>query len=254
MALLRPSATVFVLLIGLVGCDFLVRLGEDLKLSADSASLGVGESVQLMVRQKASWFSTTPLLDPARTTYTTTSESALIVEPDGRVTCVGTYGRPQESAWVSATNGQRHGHLSFELSPLGPGPTLDFMVESTDLPLVPDNARSPFVPCCSPPLALREGQQMRFKVRDRASGRELTSSTAGTRYTLFFGSGVPNDMHPSIVTGGPDTLSARSFLLNDEEGVITAPSSLGRLNYGRVIVFFRNRDRVGWRPVVVVHR
>jgi len=95
---------------------------------------------------------------------------------------------------------------------------------------------------------------MRFKVQARASGRDLTSSATGTRYTLFVGSGVPNDQRPSIITGDSDAVSARSFLLDATQGAITAPDSIARRNYARVIVFFRNGDLVGWREIVVIHR
>lgn len=247
-----PAA--FLILVGLTGCDLLVRWGEDLKLTAARTSLGIGESVRITVHEKVSWFRTAELTDPSKTIFRTTSESALVVEPDGWVTCVGTYGRPRESAWISATNGKRHGHLSFDLGPDGPGPTLEFITAPTDLPPLPDNAQSPFVPCCSTPLALKEGQQMRFKVQARASGRDLSSSATGTRYTLFFGSGEPNDQRPSIITGGSDAVSAKSFLLDEKQGVITAPDSIARQNFARVIVFFRNGDLVGWREIVVIHK
>jgi hypothetical protein len=235
---------VIVLVMGLVGCDFLVRLREDLELTAARTSLGLGESVRVMVHKKSSWFRALPLTDPSKTIYATTSESALLVEPDGQVTCVGTNGRPRESAWISAWNGQDHGHLSFDLRREGPGPTLE-LVSSTD-------SQSPFVPCCSTPLALKEGQQMRFRIRARGSGRDLTTSEAGTRYTLFVGSGVPNDPRPSIITGGSDAVSARTVLLDDEQGTITAPASIARMNRARVIVLFRHGELVGWQEIVVI--
>jgi len=95
---------------------------------------------------------------------------------------------------------------------------------------------------------------MRFRIQSRASRRELTSSATGTRYTLFVGSGVPNDPLPSVVTGGPDTVTARTFLLDDERGTVTAPDSIGRMNYARVIVFFRNGPLVGCWGLVVIHK
>jgi len=244
-----------VLLTALAGCD-LVRhwWGEQLTLTATTTSLGVGESVRVSVRRKVAWFWSGDLADPSQTRYATTSESALVVEPDGQATCVGTYGRPYESAWVSASNGAAYGHLSIDLRPDGPGPTLELVPVSRDLPVLPDDARSIFVPCCSAPLALREGQRMRFTIQARASGRDLTSSASGTRYTLFFGSGEPNDPHPEVVTGGPAVLSATTFRLDAREGTMTAPASIGRLNRGRVIVFFRNETLVGWREVVIIHR
>lgn len=239
---------------GLAGCDLLLGLGEDLKLTAERTSLGVGESVLVTVQRKLAWFRRAELTDPSNITYWTTSSSALVVEPDGWVTCVGTYGSPTESAWISATHGESHGHLSFDLRSEGPGPTLDLISATADLPPVPDKAQSPLAPCCSTLLALKEGQQMRFKIQSRASRRDLTSSATGTRYTLFFGSGVPNDPHPSRITGGSDAVSARSFILDDRQGVITAPESIGRLNHARVIVFFRNGPLVGWRGIVVIHK
>jgi len=36
--------------------------------------------------------------------------------------------------------------------------------------------------------------------------------------------------------------------------VITAPDSIARQNFARVIVFFRNGDLVGWREIVVIHK
>ncbi len=254
-ARLTRSLAAMAIVTGLAGCDLLLRLGEDLKLTAERTSLGVGQSVQVIVQKKVSWFRTAELTDSSNTTYWTTSESALVVEPDGWVTCVGTNGASTESAWISATNGKSHGHLSFDLRSEGPGPTLDLVTAGADLSPVPDTVlRSPFVPCCSTLLALNEGQQMRFKVQSRASRRELTSSATGTRYTLFFGSGVPNDPHPSRITGGPDAVTARSFTLDDKQGVITAPGSIGRLNHARVIVFFRNGPLVGWREIAVIHK
>jgi hypothetical protein len=253
-ARLKRWPAAFVIAIGLMGCDLLVRWGEDLKLTAARTSLGIGESVRVTVQKKVSWFRTAELTDPSKTVYTTTSESLLVVEPDGWVTCVGTSGRSRESAWISATNGDGHGHLSFDLSREGPGPTLDFITAPTHLPPPADDAQSPFVPCCSTPQALQEGQQLRFKVQVRASGRDLTSSATGTRYTLFFGSGIPNDQRPSIITGGPDAVSARSFLVDEKQGAITAPDSIARLNHARVIVFFRNGDLVGWREIVVFRK
>jgi hypothetical protein len=35
---------------------------------------------------------------------------------------------------------------------------------------------------------------------------------------------------------------------------MTAPTSIGKLNHARVIVFFRNEALLGWREIVVIHR
>jgi len=251
---LTRLAAAVALATGCVGCDLLLRLREDLELTADSTSLGAGESVRVSVQKKASWFRAAGPMDPSQTTYWTTSESMLVVEPDGWVTCVGTAGQPTESAWIAANNGASHGHLIFGLRPDGPGPTLELVTATADMPSVPQKAQGPFAPCCSTLLALKEGQQMRFRIQSRATRRELTSSETGTRYTLFFGSGIPNDSRPSVITGGPDTVTARTFLLDDKQGVMTAPDTIGSLNYARVIVFFRNGPLVGWREIVVIHK
>jgi len=95
---------------------------------------------------------------------------------------------------------------------------------------------------------------MRFRIRARGSGRDLTTSEAGTRYTLFVGSGVPNDLRPSIITGGSDAVSAKGVLLEDKQGAITAPDSIARMNRARVIVLFRHGDVVGWQEIVVIRK
>jgi hypothetical protein len=228
---------------GLASCGF----GGDLQVSAPRTTLGVGESVRLAVKAKGA--AAPPSLSGIR--YWTASESSLVVEPDGRVTCVGTHGLPSESTRITAALGPSHGVLDFSLLPTGPGPKLELAADS-GVPL-PENARSRAVPCCAEVLVLREGQTVRYAIRERSTGRDLTAAATGTVCTLFFGSGVPNDPSPSIITGGPDTL-AKEFRLDDRVREITAPPSIGRLNRGRIVVFFRNGDLAGWREVVVIHR
>lgn len=92
--------------------DSAVKVREKLQLDAPTTTLRVGESTQVTVRKKLSWLRTRELEKPSETSFSTTSESALVVEPDGKVTCVGTYGRSQEGAWVSAYNGRSGGHLA----------------------------------------------------------------------------------------------------------------------------------------------
>jgi len=230
------------------GCQFGLR--EDLRVRASKSTLRIGQSVQLSAERKLGWFRAT-VVEPSRVSYFTTSESMLVVESDGRITCVGTHGRPLESAWITASSGKSDGHLSFELLPDGPGPTLEFVAESTEP--VPADAQSQWIPCCSEPLALTEGHQLKFAVRERSSGRDLTSAATGTRYTLFYGSGVPNDPQPSIVTGSVDGVSAKNFRLDSDKGIATAPESIGRWNRARVIVFVRNGELVGWREIVIIH-
>lgn len=49
-------------------------------------------------------------------------------------------------------------------------------------------------------------------------------------------------------------MSATTVRLDTGAGTLTAPPSIGRLNWARVIVFFRNEALVGWREIVVIHR
>ena len=53
---LTRLAAAVALATGCVGCDLLLRLREDLELTADSTSLGAGESVRVSVQKKAPWF------------------------------------------------------------------------------------------------------------------------------------------------------------------------------------------------------
>ena len=109
----------------------------------------------------------------------------LMVEPDGTATCVGTHGKSSESAWILATNGNDHGHIAFDLQPFGPGPALEIVTEAA-------RQNQPSQLCCGVPLVvLREGEQLKYKViRHAAPHEDLTLSST---YTLFFGSGLPND-------------------------------------------------------------
>lgn len=224
---------------------------ETLRVEAPKSTLRIGESIQLKVERKLSWFRTAPLEESAKPTYSTTSESLLVVEPDGKATCVGTHGQRAESAWIGALSGQSYGHLQFDLLPDGPGPTLDVAIDSPQ-PL-PKSAQSPWKPCCSEPVGLVEGHQLQFRIRERSSGHDLTSLTTGTKYTLFFGSGVPNDGQPSIIAGGGYDVSARNVRLDADKGTLTAPESIGKLNRAEVTVFVRNGELVGWREVDIIH-
>jgi hypothetical protein len=106
--------------------------------------------------------------------------------------------------------------------------------------------------CCGGAVAvLKEGAQLKYKViRHAAPHEDLTASSA---YTLFFGSGIPNDPHPSVVTGGPDYVSAKNVRLDREHGTITAPISIGKLNWGRVIVFVRHGNLAGSKAIAIHH-
>lgn len=248
MKALKASG-VGLVLASLIGCTWLMdsalKSSETLELQASRTSLGVGESARISVRKKKSWFRTAELSNPQKTIYSTTSESMLMVEPDGTATCVGTHGKSSESAWILATNGNDHGHIAFDLQPFGPGPALEIVTEAA-------RQNQPSQLCCGVPLVvLREGEQLKYKViRHAAPHEDLTLSST---YTLFFGSGLPNDAQPSVVTGGPDYVSSRNVRLDREHGTITAPPSIGRLNWGTIIVFVRQGGLVGWKEISITH-
>ncbi len=71
-----------------------------------------------------------------------------MVEPDGRVTCVGTGGRTEDEIWVSAVKDRDSGHISFDLLEKGPGPTLDFLVPEISRPAAIPDDYVRFAPCC----------------------------------------------------------------------------------------------------------
>jgi hypothetical protein len=208
----------------------------------------VGESARISVRKKKSWFRTAELANPEKTVYSTTSESMLVIEPDGTATCVGTQGKISGTAWIGATNGKDHGHLAFDLQSVGPGTTLDIVTEAA----THQNGEQTSQLCCNGAFAvLMEGTQLKYKViRHAAPHEDLTASSA---YTLFFGSGVPNDPHPSVVTGGPDYVSAKNVRLDRQHATITAPISIGRLNWGTVILFVRHGNLAGWKEIAIKH-
>jgi hypothetical protein len=242
-----------VLLMCLSGCiwlaDSATKLTERLAVHASKTTLGVGESARITVRKKDGL--KTLEVDPNKTTYFTTSELVLVVEPDGTATCVGTYGRPTESAWITADNGSDHGHLSFDLQQSGPGPSLELITEPTQTISHPGQGDQ-FIACCTSGLVvLKEGEQMKYRIVRRAGPHE--DVTASSTYVLFFGSGVPNDPHPSVITGSPDYVSSRNVRVDKEHGTITAPASIGRSNRQSVIVFVRHGDLVGWREIAITH-
>jgi hypothetical protein len=86
----------------LTGFDEVSKVSEKLRVTASLRTLRPGQSAQLAVRRKRSLLFDEPLQHPEQTTYFTTSESALVVEPDGVVTCVGTHKQDSEVVWVSS--------------------------------------------------------------------------------------------------------------------------------------------------------
>ena len=220
---------------------------SDLDVSAPYTTLHMGETVQLTVTRKT-LLGTAPLEHREQTEYITNWETMAVVEPDGKVTAVGTWGKPEESTDVMAFNGKLTGKVDFSILAGGPGPSLEFKADA------PPVSNMGTTTCCSTPVRVVEGQQVRFKVLRRDNQHsDVTRRTSGTRYTLFFGSGVPNDPNAARIVGYGPGISPTTFLVDDEHGVITAPTSIGHLNYFTVLVFARNGDAVGWKQFQLAH-
>jgi hypothetical protein len=235
----------FALLVG-GGLWLRVRI-SGLDVSASRRTLHMGETARLVVAKKT-WLGTEPLAHPESTKYITNWESMAVVEPDGNVTAVGTWGEAEETSNVMAFNGELKGSARFSLRAGGPGPALDFAVEA------PTVTEMRTAACCSTPVWLTEGQQVRFHVLRRDTGHaDVTRRSAGTRYTLFFGSGLPNDPNAVQIVGYGGGINPATFRIDDERGLIVAPTSIGNLNYFTVLVFARNDKAVGWKQFKLRH-
>jgi hypothetical protein len=224
---------------------------EGLSISAPTATLGVGESTQLTVQKKVTFFFRRNPQHPDTTTYSTVSESELVVEPDGQVTCVGTRGLAKDEIWVSAYSGRDRGHMSFDLSSTGPGATLDFVVDEVPKPGALKDYSLRDAPCCGDSIVMTEGQTIHYKLVRR--GAPADDFTTKAIYTSFFGSGVPNDARPSVITGGHDYVTFRNFHVDSQQGAINAPPSIGRDNRDDVMLFARYGNLVGWKDIVITH-
>jgi hypothetical protein len=137
---------------------------------------------------------------------------------------VGTWGKARETSGVTAFNGKLHGSIGFFIRSEGPGPSLDFIVDA------PSVVGMPAATCCSTPVQLIEGQRAAFRVlRHDPQHSDVTRGITGTRYPLFFGSGVPNDPNAAQIVGYGEGIGPATFQVDDERGMIIAPASIGRL-------------------------
>ena len=197
----------------------------DLEVTAPRTTLRVGETTQLSVKQKIPGGSVVDLTDSnTGTVYHTTSESMLIPEPDGRVTCIGTGDRDEESAVIGAGNGIHHGHIRFKLLASGPGATLKVYVDKT---------------------TLREGESTQLHVvRLLPDGSSEDITRFNNTYLTFAGNGSVDSSVVKVVTSVCDGLCE----------LVSAADSIGSYNYRTVIIFVRNGDSVGWIEMKVVHR
>ena len=191
-----------------------------LHIKPPKTTLRIGETMQLAVIEKQADGSTRDLTSPSTgTVYDTTSESMLIPEPDGKVTCIGTHGDNWEVATVAAQNGKLRKKVRLKLVAGGPGPGLEVVADKR---------------------VLREGEKAQLRVFKSVAGgrrKELTGASTGTRYLTFAGYGV---IDPSVINV-------------NAAGLASATSSIGNYNYRTVIVFVRNEDSVGWIELKVVH-
>ena len=191
-----------------------------LHIKPPKTTLRVGETVPLTVIENLPDGSTRDLTSPsAGTTYDTTSESMLIPEPDGRVTCISTHAENWEVATVAAQNGKLRSKVRLKLVADGPGPGLEIVADKREL---------------------HEGEKAQLHVFKSLPGggrKELTNASTGTRYLTFTGYGF---IDPSVIR-------------ISDTGLASAADSIGHYNYRTVIVFVRNGDSVGWIELKVTH-
>lgn len=152
--------------------------------------------------------------------------------------------------WVSALNGRDWGHVSFDLLPAGPGPTLDFVAVDAPKPATIPEYFVRYAPCCSgDPIIMKEGQTISYKlVRHDTPSDELT---ARATYTFFFAAVFLTMLALQSLPAGHDYVSFRNFHIDVQHGTISAPGSIGGHNWDRVIVCARYGDLVGWKSIVI---
>jgi hypothetical protein len=206
-----------VLALLVAGCGLADR--TNLEVTSPTTALHVGETVQLSIIRRLPGGLSQELASAASgTAYFTTSESMLIPESDGKVTCIGTNGAVSESAIIGVANGQYHGHKRFELLQSGPGPGLEVIADHK---------------------LLREAESVQLHVfKSWPDGRrsDLTPMSTGTRYVVFAGNAFPD----------------ASVISVSDTGLASVVTSIGRYNYRTVIIFVRNKDTVGWIELKVV--
>ena len=108
--------------------------GQVLKLTASRTELGIGESANIKVTRKLADGSLEDVTNNPATKYITTSESHLIPELGGKVTCISTSNRSTDNAIITASFGNLSDRLEFDLRQKGPGPSLKVEVEKAILP------------------------------------------------------------------------------------------------------------------------
>lgn len=82
---------------------------------------------------------------------------------------------------------------------------------------------------------------------------DVTRRDTGTHYTLFFGSGLPDDPKAAQIVGYGKGISPATCRVDDQNGMIIAPDSIGRLNFFTVLILARNGEAVGWKQIQLAH-
>lgn len=204
-------------------------------LQIDRRELRVGQSARLH-----------PVGFREPVTYFTSEEHSAVVEPDGVVTAIGFDGE-RDTVVITAAAGRtrntyRSASVSIHLRPDGNAASL-VMTTNHDEP-----GPGRFA-CCPNPAFAVQGSTLRFRVRQAGTRRDVTRD--GTKYVRFFGSGVPDDPDPRRVIGPMySRLSAKTFTISAKTATIQIPK-IGADRQRDVIIFFRNRNNVGWKSVTI---
>jgi hypothetical protein len=90
------------------------------------------------------------------------------------------------------------------------------------------------------------GDQVSKRRRD-TDHADVTRRSAGARSTQFFGSGTPSDPNAVQIVDYGHGINPATFRIDDERGLIAAPTSIGNLNYFTALVFARNDKAAGWK-------
>ena len=184
----------------------------ELSLKASKTTLRVGETVQLAAQERQANGTWVDVTKDSGTVYYTTSESKLVPEPDGRVTCIGTGGKAKESAIIGVKRGDKADSVRFTLLAEGPGPTLLVTADR---------------------VQLREGESVQLHVsrRSPAGGEEdISAASTGTLYFPYPGYGYLDSSVISI----------------SDSGLARATDSIGNMRRRSVMILVRNGGLVGW--------
>ena len=190
----------------------------ELSLKAPQTTLRVGETVQLTAQERQANGTWVDVTKDSETVYHTTDGFKLVPEPDGRVTCVGTRGRPKESAIIGVKRGNKSDKVWFTLLAEGPGATL--LVTADE-------------------VRLREGESVQLNVSHRSpdgADEDISAASTGIRYFTYPGYGYLDSSVISI----------------SDSGLARATDSIGNMRRRSVMILVRNGELVGWVALQVL--